>query len=153
MRMTCRFTFGVILATLAAGAHAAEKLCQLQISGNDLMQYDKSELKIAGDCTKVQLTLTHSGKLPAQTMGHTWVLAKTPDMQSVLTAGQTAGPAHAYVQPGDKRVLAATGLVGGGQSTSTTFSTALLQKGGDYTYFCTFPGHAALMKGKFTFGP
>jgi azurin len=153
MRVTHQFGCGVMMLVLAATTHAADKLCQLQISGNDLMQYDKSELKIAGDCTKVELTLNHSGKLPAQTMGHTWVLAKTPDMQGVLTAGQTAGATHAYVQPGDKRVIAATGLVGGGQSTSTTFSTAALQKGGDYTYFCTFPGHAALMKGKFTFGP
>jgi azurin len=153
MRMSHQCGCGVMMLALVTSAHAADKLCQLQISGNDLMQYDKSELKVAGDCTKVELTLTHSGKLPAQTMGHTWVLAKTPDMQNVLAAGQTAGAARAYVQPGDKHVLAATGLVGGGQSTSTTFSTAALQKGGDYTFFCTFPGHAALMKGKFSFGP
>jgi azurin len=31
------------------------------------------------------------------------------------------------------------------------FPTSALTKGGDYTFFCSFPGHAALMKGKLAF--
>ena len=31
-------------------------------------------------------------------------------------------------------------------------STAELKAGGDYSYLCTFPGHNALMRGKFKFG-
>ncbi|MBS0579160.1 MAG: azurin [Proteobacteria bacterium] len=140
------------LLVYGGAAHAADKLCKLEISGNDLLQYDKAELKVAADCTKVELTLKHTGQLPAQTMGHTWVLTKTADVQGVLDAGAAAGIAHSYEPPGDKRMIAATKLVGGGQVTSVTFSTVGLQKGGDYTYFCTFPGHAALMRGKFIFG-
>jgi azurin len=36
------------------------------------------------------LTLKHSGKLAAATMGHNWVLTKTADMQAVSTAGMAA---------------------------------------------------------------
>jgi azurin len=138
-------------AVMTQRAEAAEKLCKLQISGNDALQYDKTQLKIDADCTQVELTLKNVGTLPVQSMGHSWVLTKTQDMQAVLTAGTAAGLANNYV-PTDKRVIAATKLVGGGQTTAVTFSTGALQKGGDYTYFCSFPGHAAVMKGKFVFG-
>ena len=33
-----------------------------------------------------------------------------------------------------------------------TVPSSGLKKGEDYSYECTFPGHNALMKGKFTFG-
>jgi azurin len=56
------------------------------------------------------------------------------------------------VAPGDKQVLAHTKLVGGGESASVTFPTSILQKGGDYKFLCTFPGHNALMRGTFKFG-
>jgi azurin len=151
MRAISAFVFLALALTGLGRAHAADKVCKVEISGNDLLQYDKAQLKIDGDCTQVQLTLSNVGKLPVQTMGHSWVLTKTPDMQAVLDAGNAAGLAHNYV-PSDKRVIAATKLVGGGQSTSVTFSTSTLQKGGDYTYFCSFPGHAAVMKGKFIYG-
>lgn len=147
-----------ILATLALlggvmqSAHAADKVCKLEIAGTDLMKYDKQELKVAGDCSQVELTLHHAGKLPAQAMGHNWTLVKTADLTAVANAGMSAGLDKDYIAPGDKRVIAHTKVIGGGQSTKITFPTAGLKKGEDYSYLCTFPGHSALMKGKFIFG-
>ncbi len=131
---------------------AAADACKLEISGNDSMQYDKKELDVPASCKEVSVTLHHTGKLPAAAMGHNWVLVSTPDLAAVATAGMGAGAAADYVPAGDKRVLAHTKLVGGGQTTSVTFSTAGLKAGGDYSYLCTFPGHNALMRGKFKFG-
>lgn len=136
----------------SAPAAAAGKLCKLEIAGDDKMQFDKKELAIAGDCTEVELTLKHTGKLPAQQMGHNWVLVKTADVTAVSTAGMTAGLDKNYLPPGDKRVLAATKVIGGGQSTTVKFPTTLLKKGESYTYVCTFPGHYTIMKGIFKFG-
>ena len=142
-----------LLAMAALGtAHAQDKVCKLEITGNDLLQFDKSELKVAADCTQVQLTFKNIGQLPVQTMGHSWVLTQTVDMKPVLDAGATAGLAKNYEPEGDKRIIAATKLIGGGQTTSVTFATRALKKGGDYSYFCSFPGHSAIMKGKLTFG-
>ena len=45
-----------------------------------------------------------------------------------------------------------TKTIGGGESTSVTFPTSILKKGGAYQYLCTFPGHNALMHGSFKFG-
>jgi azurin len=85
-------------------------------------------------------------------MGHNWVLVSTPDLTAVANAGMSAGLAANYVADADKRVLAHTKVIGGGESASVTFATAALKKGGDYSYLCTFPGHNALMRGKFKLG-
>jgi azurin len=136
-------------AAPAKAPAAAGKVCKLEIAGNDAMQFDKKEMSITADCKVVQLTLKHTGKLPISAMGHNWVLTKTADAMPVNNAGLTVGAAKDHVPPGDKRVIASTKLIGGGQTTSISFPTATLVKGGDYMFFCSFPGHIGLMKGKF----
>jgi azurin len=80
-------------------------------------------------------------------MGHNWVLSETADYMALAQAGQAAGPPN-YLPAGDARIIAATDIIGGGQETSITFATSALEPGGDYTYFCSFPGHFVLMYGK-----
>src|SRR3954470_6810722 len=137
---------------MAGTAFGADKVCKLEITGTDAMQYDKKELSVAADCTQVELTLHHSGKLPAQAMGHNWVLSKTADVSGIASDGVAAGFANDHIKPGDKRVIAHTKIIGGGQTTSVTFPTSALKKGESYTYFCSFPGHSSIMKGAFKFG-
>jgi azurin len=134
---------------LAADMAQATKTCTLTIEGNDLMRYNVSEMTVAADCTEVEVVLKHVGKLPVQTMGHNWVLAATADFTAVANAGVTAGLANDHVPPGDARVIAHTRMIGGGQTAAVRFSTEDLTQGGDYTFFCSFPGHYGLMKGKF----
>jgi len=140
------------LLAVAGTAFGADKVCKLEISGTDQMQYDKKELAVAADCTQVELTLHHTGKLPAQAMGHNWVLSKTADMAGIATDGATASVANDHIKPGDARVIAHTKIVGGGQSATITFPTSALKKGEAYSFFCSFPGHWAIMKGAFKFG-
>jgi azurin len=139
------------LLAFAGNSFAADKVCKLEIGGNDAMQFDKKELAVAPECTQVEVTLKHTGKLPAQAMGHNWVLVKTADVAAVASDGIGAGFANDHVKKGDARVIAHTKIVGGGQSTSITFPTAALKKGESYTYFCSFPGHSAIMKGLLKF--
>src|SRR5881392_2815682 len=118
-----------MLGALALGthAHAAADPCKLEISGNDLMQYDKSELSAPATCKEITVTLHHTGKLPKEAMGHNWVLVNAADLTAVATAGMGAGLANDYVATGDKRVLAHTTTIGGGESTSVTFATSILK--------------------------
>src|SRR5438045_3473815 len=85
-----------VLGALAAApyAHAADP-CELEISGNDLMQYDKSELSAPASCKEITVTLQHTGKLPREAMGHNWVLVNAADLAAVATAGMGAGLAGA----------------------------------------------------------
>lgn len=140
------------LSCCSFAAHAADKTCKLEITGNDMMQFDKKELKVAKDCTQIELTLKHAGKLPASAMGHNWVLTKAADASAVASAGMGAGPAKNYVDDSDKRIIAHTKVVGGGESASVTFPMSALKAGESYTYECTFPGHSALMTGKLVIG-
>ncbi|MDX9739698.1 MAG: azurin [Gammaproteobacteria bacterium] len=138
------------VALVFSGAAMAQ--CSFEIEATDQMTWNTPEIKVPGDCTEVTVTLKHVGKLPKQTMGHGWVLTKGADMQGVASAGMAAGIANNHIPQGDGRVIAHTNLVGGGETDSVTFSTSGLEKGGDYSYFCPFPGHFAVMKGKLTFG-
>jgi azurin len=134
---------------LPLAAHAADR-CRLDISGNDQMQFDKQQLSAPATCKEITVTLHHLGKLPKEAMGHDWVLVNAADLAAVANAGMSAGLANDYLAPGDKRVIAHTRLIGGGDSVSVTFASALLKAGVSYAYLCTFPGHSAVMHGTFT---
>lgn len=135
-----------LLSLFSAPLLAAE--CAVDIEGNDMMQYNLSEITVPTSCKEFTVNLKHPGKLAKEVMGHNWVLSTTADMQGVATEGLTAGAAHDYLKPDDARIIAHTKLIGAGESDSVTFDVSKLTAGGDYSYFCTFPGHAALMKGK-----
>ena len=137
---------------VAGNAFGADKVCKVDIAGNDQMQYDKKEIAVAADCTEVEVTLKHTGKLPAQAMGHNWVLARTSDLSAVASDGMGAGLPNNYLKKGDTRVIAHTKVVGGGQSDTVKFATSALKKGEAYSFFCSFPGHSTMMKGVFKFG-
>lgn len=136
------------LTGLAFAGTAAAKTCELSITGNDQLQYNKSELVVEADCDKVKLTLEHVGEMPVEQMGHNWVLAETGDWKELAQAGQSAGLENDYLPEGGDRVIVHTDMIGGGETTSITFDVSNLEKGGDYTYFCSFPGHWSIMNGK-----
>jgi azurin len=105
---------------------------------------------VPASCKQFTVKLKHVGKLPKAAMGHNWVLTKTADMQGTVTDGIAAGAAKDYVKAGDARVLAHTKLIGGGETDSVSFATSALKAGESYSYFCSFPGHAGIMKGTLT---
>jgi azurin len=140
------------LVLAAPGAFAADKVCTVDIASTDQMTFDKKEISIAADCTEVEVTLKHTGKMAVQQMGHNWVLTKTADAQPVANDGLSAPVADDHIKKGDARVIAHTKMIGGGQTASVKFPASLLKKGEAYTFFCTFPGHIALMKGTLKFG-
>jgi azurin len=82
-------------------------------------------------------------------MGHNWVLSQNAVVQAVATEGMSAGLAANYVPQGDARVVAFSKVIGGGETTSVTFSTSGLTVGEGYTFFCSFPGHSYSMRGAF----
>ncbi len=138
----------VTLCVGAAPVWAAD--CAVEIEGNDAMQFNKPTISVPASCKEFTVKLKHVGKLPKTAMGHNWVLTKTADVQPVANDGIPAGAAKDYVKDGDARVIAHTKLIGGGESDSVKFATSKLKAGDSYTYFCSFPGHSAIMKGTLT---
>lgn len=124
--------------------------CAVTVTGNDAMQFDTKAITVGKACTKFTVNLKHSGKLAKNVMGHNWVLSKTEDVQAIATDGVSAGLDNHYLKAGDTRVIAFTKVIGGGETTSVSFPLDKVTKGGSYTFFCSFPGHVALMKGTLT---
>jgi azurin len=147
-----RTALAAALLLSIAVAHADP--CKMSIESNDVMQYSVREMVVPAGCTEVEVSLRHSGQLAAKIMGHDWVLARESDMPGIVNAGMAAGFKHGYLPENDKRIIAATQVVGGGETARVTFSTRLLQEGVRYVFFCTSPGHSSIMHGTFRFaGP
>ncbi|MFA5702796.1 MAG: azurin [Advenella sp.] len=143
-----KLALAAVLSVAATPVLAAE--CAVDIESNDAMQFNTKEISISKTCKEFTINMKHVGKLPAAAMGHNVVVTKTADLQAVATEGVAAGVAKDYVKEGDERVIAHTKLIGGGESTTVTFPVEKLAADGDYSFFCSFPGHSALMKGKVT---
>ena len=132
----------------AAGFAQAAGNCTVSLKGDDAMKFDLKEATVSASCPTITIELTHTGKLPAAAMGHNVVVTATKDLDAVARDGIKAGVGGHYVNKADARVIAATTLVGGGQKTKVSFPGKKLTAGGDYSFFCSFPGHSMLMKGK-----
>lgn len=152
MRTLPSALLAVILFAAAGFAHAAPN-CIVKLKGDDRMQYDLKTVTVSSSCQTIRLELTHTGKMTAQVMGHNIVIAQTKDVSAISADGLKAGASAGYVAKGDTRVLAVTPIAGGGQTVKAALLGKKLKAGGDYTFFCSFPGHSALMKGKLVVVP
>ncbi|MEP1490349.1 MAG: azurin [Algibacter sp.] len=121
------------------------EIAEIVISGDDLMKFDKSEIKVkAGQ--KVKITLRHKGKLDLNVMGHNFVLLKKGTSIAAFARKAAVSKDNQYIPKDTQDVIAHTGLVGAGQTTSVEF---VAPEAGTYDFLCSFPGHYAMMKGKF----
>ena len=140
-----------VLATLAfpfVAAAAPAGNCNIDLKVGDSMKFDQRTVTISSTCKTITVNLAHQGQMPAQMMGHNVVITATDAFQSVANAGLKAGLAGNYVPPNDKRVIASTKIIGGGEKTTTSFTGSALKAGGAYTFFCSAPGHWSLMNGQ-----
>lgn len=140
----------VSLLTLASGQLLAAE-CSTTVDSTDQMMYDTKAIVIDKSCKSFTVNLTHSGNLPKNVMGHNWVLSKTADVQAIASEGMGAGIDKSYLKEGDDRVIAHTKIIGAGERDSVTFDLSKLDPAEKYQFFCTFPGHIAMMKGDVTF--
>jgi azurin len=128
----------------AAAAAPAGDVLEVTIVASDAMQYDKLEITAkAGQ--KVKLTLKHGGTLAKNVMGHNFVLLKAGTDLAKFTAAAATSAATDYIPADKSAIIAHTGLVGGGESTTIEFTAP---EAGTYDYICSYPGHYAVMKGK-----
>jgi azurin len=122
-----------------------ENVVEITITGNDQMQYNLAELKVKAGQT-VRITLKHIGKMDKNVMGHNWVLLTKGTDIGAFGQAAVAAKATDYIPAGTTQVIAHTKLLSGGESDTIEF---VAPAAGTYDFICSFPGHYALMKGKF----
>ncbi len=119
---------------------------RLVVTANDAMQFDKKELKAKAGQT-VLLTLRHKGRMAAHVMGHNLVILNNNVSVTVFGNAAVIAKDTEYIpKKFEQNVIAHTKLIGGGETTTVSFKAP---PAGVYNYICSFPGHYALMKGKF----
>jgi azurin len=120
------------VATGAAGRAIA-------ITAGDDMKYSVTSIA-AKPGEALTVTLKATGNMPRVAMAHNFVLLKAgADPVAFTNAGATA-QATDFIAPAQKtNVIAATKLVGNGETAEVSFTAPT--KPGSYTFLCTFPGH------------
>ncbi|SMO95479.1 azurin [Gracilimonas mengyeensis] len=142
-----RFLLSILtIFTLALSSAAfAQDTVEITIEGNDKMQFNLDEIKVEAGQTVV-LTLKHVGKLPKAAMGHNWVLLTQGTDINKFGAAASKFAGNEYIPEDSENVITHTKLIGGGQETTIEFTAP---EAGTYDFICSFPGHYAMMKGKF----
>lgn len=130
-------------------ALAQDDKCTVNLGSNDGMRFSLKNIDVSRSCENFTIHLVHRGRMPKRVMGHNVVITKTADIKPVDRDGLRAGLKNEFVKPNDPRVIAYTKQIGGGEKVSLTFPVARIADGG-YSFFCSFPGHAARMKGTLT---
>lgn len=123
-----------------------DAVATVNITGNDQMKYNKNEIRVkAGQ--KVKLTLKHVGTMEKSVMGHNWaLLTQDADMAAIGQAAAEAADTDYIPASFEDKIIVHTKMLGGGESDTIEFEAPAP---GTYTFMCTFPGHYALMQGKF----
>ena len=118
---------------------------KIVITSDDYMKFNTSKITVKSG-KLVKLTLKHIGRLDVQVMGHNFVLLK--DKVDIVEFANKAAMAskNQYIPVESNEVIVYTDMIGGGQETTIEF---LPPDVGVYNFICSFPGHYAMMKGKF----
>jgi azurin len=135
----------IVLSFASSGVFAGE--CDVLVEARASMAFSTKEININKACKEVNLTLKNAGNMPKAAMGHNLVISKKADMQAVLTDGNAAGLSKNFVKENDARVIAYTNVLGGGESATIKFKTDKLNNKDAFAFFCSFPGHSAVMNG------
>ena len=123
----------------------SDKVAYIGLTSNDAMKFNKKEIKVkAGQ--KVKLTLRHIGSLNKMLMGHNVVILKKGVDPVKFAALAAAERENDYIPKDSQDILVYTKLIGGGETTSIEFTAP---EAGTYEFLCSFPGHIAMMRGKF----
>ena len=145
----------------------ASQKCQVEIFGTDTMRYTDSsgnpvsQIEVPADCESYQIIFQYQkdGKLPRTVMGHNFILVETKDLNLISSEALKAGNKSGYIptQHKNKIIASSTKLLGGGKNDPKKETIQIpmkkIKKGGDYTFFCSFPGHVGMMRGKFVVLP
>ena len=122
--------------------------CEIKIEGSDMMKYDVAEITLDTSCDQTKISLKHAGKLPINAMGHNVVIVEEKNLSKITQQiNFSLGVEKGYL-PESEDIIFISAMVGGGNTTELEMDISKLDKTKSYVFFCSFPGHWALMRGK-----
>lgn len=144
MRLRTTLTALAALA-LAVPALAAPRV--ITIVGTDDMRYSVTKIE-AKPGEELKIVLESKSAMPKDSMAHNFLLLDPSlDVNAFISAAAVARNSGYIPKKFAAKLLAQTGLAGGGEKVEVTFKAPTTP--GTYRYVCSFPGHyAAGMKGE-----
>jgi len=142
IRFTLLTVFSLVIFTSCSEKNDVNNIL---ITSDDYMKFDTRKITVQSGKI-VKLTLKHIGQLDVQVMGHNFVLLKKKVNLIEFANKAATARDNQYIPVGSDEVIAYTDMIGGGQETTIEF---LPPEPGVYDFVCSFPGHYAMMKGKF----
>jgi azurin len=135
-------------AATAAPAPAAGPRT-ITIQAGDTMKYDVTSIE-AKPGEELKVSLTNTGTLPKEAMGHNWILLKAgSDPAAFSLAAQTAKDTNFIPEALKDQIIVHIELLGPKQTGEVSFTAPTAP--GEYPFLCSFPAHFALgMKGVLT---
>ena len=129
----------------AAAANAAKTV---EITANDQMKFNVTSIE-AKPGEQLNVVLKNIGAMPKEAMAHNWVLLKAGSDVMAFSMAAAGARDKDYIPDNLKdQVIAKIDLLGPKQNGEVTFKAP--DQPGEYPFLCSFPGHAALMKGTLT---
>ena len=138
---------GFVLLILSACSLNLFAACSVDVSSSDNLKFDKNKLIIDSTCSKFAINFKHEGQMAAKTAGHNIVIVRSKDFDTVVSKIDMKLGTESGFLPDMKEVIAKTAIIGGDSQTSIIMNASQLSKDETYTFFCSFPGHYAIMKG------
>jgi len=142
IRFTLLIIFSLVIFTSCSDKNDVNNIL---ITSDDYMKFDTRKITVKSGKI-VKLTLKHIGQLDVQVMGHNFVLLKRKVNLIEFANKAATARDNQYIPVGSDEVIVYTDMIGGGEETTIEF---LPPEPGVYDFLCSFPGHYAMMKGKF----
>lgn len=143
------FLFTVSLFPFSS--YSQSEACKTKITSSTKMLYSTKKLVIPSSCTNFTIEFAYIGKLKKNIMGHNLVIAKSKEMDAVLKKALIRGLKYDYLPGPESSIVASTKLLSGGEKETIILKMDKFNFKESYSFFCTFPGHSALMKGEIEF--
>lgn len=121
-------------------------MVEITVNSGDDMRYDTDRIEVE-EGQMIRLKLVHTGQMPVEAMGHNLVILEE-DVDPDEFANAAMSEADTDYIPADMEdsIVAHTDLLGGGEEDTIEFEAPAA---GTYTFLCSFPGHAGIMRGEF----
>ncbi|HSY53508.1 MAG TPA: plastocyanin/azurin family copper-binding protein [Opitutaceae bacterium] len=111
----------------------------IEITAGDNMKYSLTRIEAASG-EALHVTLTNTGALPKEVMGHDWILLRAGADAEAYSRAAIAAKDTNYQPPSLAfEVLASISLLGPGQTGDVTFNAPV--QPGEYPFLCSFPAH------------
>ena len=129
----------VVLVAIVFALPSSAAPRTIQLKGTDDMKFSVPKI-LAKPGEELTVVLVAVSSQPKTAMAHNFVLlAQGTDVPKFITAASLARKTEHIPASFAAKVLAKTGLAGGGETVKVTFKAPTTP--GTYAYVCSFPGH------------